>query len=257
MSSGYSPWYSLLIAVQVFTLAACGGPTDDSDAPMKKIDKPMANSEAPTTGTVHQMADAPDLGSALGTLVSWSSTCGNPNQYTANCAFSNAPEVSYYWTAPCAGTFTIDTYGSSYDSLLTIRSLPGLTVLGCNDDAGGTLQSAVTVSLSAGQRVYVTVDGYGTNCGYFKLTASGSCSGTWTQWGNRDDPSGSGDWELRTDMPFPVCAAPTGVQCQTLNGIDWTQTGEVVSCDTGGFVCQNDNQPDGACQDYMVRFLCP
>jgi len=83
--------------------------------------------------------------------------------------------------------------------------------------------------------------------------------GTWTPWLNRDLPSGYGDYETRVDFGALVpCASPVAIQCQTTAGVDWTQTGQVYSCTPAvGGVCVNANQPNGACMDYQVRFLCP
>lgn len=131
--------------------------------------------------------------------------------------------------------------------------------LGCNDDSSGTYQSSITLNLSAGQKISIVVDGYGNSCGAFKLNSA--AVGTWTSWFDRDAPSGNGDFETLQDLTndgYPVCANPLGIQCQTLNGVDWTQTGEVYTCtpSQGGF-CVNNQQPDGSCLDYHVRFLCP
>jgi hypothetical protein len=84
-------------------------------------------------------------------------------------------------------------------------------------------------------------------------------TGTWTPWLNRDGPGGVGDFETLADFGSQVpCATPVAIQCQTLAGVDYTLTGEVYSCmPTAGGVCVNSNQPDGACMDYRVRFLCP
>jgi hypothetical protein len=46
--------------------------------------------------------------------------------------------------------------------------------LACNDDANGTLQSLVSVALSAGQSVVIIVDGYSTRSGAFTLTIRGN-----------------------------------------------------------------------------------
>lgn len=80
----------------------------------------------------------------------------------------------------------------------------------------------------------------------------------WTPWYDRDDPSGTGDWELRS-LQSGVCDAPTSVQCQTVTGLALWQTGEVVSCSASdGLLCRNSDQPDGWCNhDYRVRFYCP
>ena len=88
-------------------------------------------------------------------------------------------------------------------------------------------------------------------------------TGTWTAWLNRDDPSGTGDWETLADFRaagINICngAAPIGIDCATLTGVDYRNTGEVYSCTPGtGGICQNAWQTDGACLDYQVRFQCP
>ncbi len=85
--------------------------------------------------------------------------------------------------------------------------------------------------------------------------------GIWTAWLDRDDPSGSGDWETVAEFRAEgnnICngATPIGIECQTLSGMNWTNTGQAYTCNaaTGG-VCQNSQQQN--CQDYRVRFLCP
>ncbi|CAN9514029.1 unnamed protein product [Ophioblennius macclurei] len=84
----------------------------------------------------------------------------------------------------------------------------------------------------------------------------------WTEWFDRDDPSGSGDWEvlvnLREEFPGKICAKPTGIEVQTLSGQTVQQTGDVIyKMDTvEGFVCRNVDQKKGLCSDYRVRFSC-
>jgi hypothetical protein len=81
----------------------------------------------------------------------------------------------------------------------------------------------------------------------------------WTDWLNRDNPSGSGDWETRTSFPSgTVCTNPAAIQCETVDGIAHNLTGETVTCNPQtGFYCQNSAQSDGSCLDYRVRFYCP
>jgi len=82
----------------------------------------------------------------------------------------------------------------------------------------------------------------------------------WTAWLNRDGPGGSGDWETLPEFitAGQACSNPIGIQCQTTSGVNSSQTGEVYSCDAAsGGVCRTVDQPDGACFDYRVRFLCP
>jgi len=83
----------------------------------------------------------------------------------------------------------------------------------------------------------------------------------WTNWLDRDNPSGSGDYETFNDFVSagqiePSCI-PIDIQCQTTGGTDWTQAGETYTCNpTPGGVCVNAQQSDGYCQDYRVRFRC-
>jgi hypothetical protein len=80
----------------------------------------------------------------------------------------------------------------------------------------------------------------------------------WTGWLDRDDPSGNGDGEHFTLMTGMPCKAPLTAECRRISdGVDWTRTGEVMTCTPMGAECLKANQPDGACDDYEVRFACP
>uniref|UniRef100_A0A8C7XSE6 WxxW domain-containing protein n=1 Tax=Oryzias sinensis TaxID=183150 RepID=A0A8C7XSE6_9TELE len=85
----------------------------------------------------------------------------------------------------------------------------------------------------------------------------------WTQWFDRDDPSGTGDWETLSDLlkqyPKEICPNPVDVEATTLSGTPAKQTGEVFYKydKTSGFVCRNEDQKQGMCKDYRVRFSCP
>lgn len=79
-------------------------------------------------------------------------------------------------------------------------------------------------------------------------------------WLDRDNPSGVGDFETLANFVAAglVCPFPVSIECETVDGIDWHRTGEVVTCsDSTGLVCLNANQPAGVtCSDYRVRFRC-
>lgn len=48
----------------------------------------------------------------------------------------------------------------------------------------------------------------------------------WTRWLDRDNPSGTGDWEtLRNFPPAQVCPRPVGIECQTTSGQPYQSTG--------------------------------
>ncbi|HEX2641874.1 MAG TPA: hypothetical protein VHU81_02700 [Thermoanaerobaculia bacterium] len=146
----------------------------------------------------------------------------NWNDGTAPASLNGSPQVfvSTYKTWPAQGTVT-----------------PQLTAL--SDSHGRTFNRTTTRNIQVG-----------------------AATGTWTGWMARDAPSGTGDWELIGDLRaagFNICngAAPIGIDCQTTNGVDWRNTGEVYTCDPNqGGICQNNLQTDGSCLDYQVRFLC-
>ena len=74
------------------------------------------------------------------------------------------------------GTVTIDTFGSSYDTLLAAYDASG-KLLASNDNAGGTLQSQVLVPTASGQVVHFAIDGYRGPSDAF--AASGACRVHW------------------------------------------------------------------------------
>lgn len=204
-----------------------------------------------------------NLGSQIYSPVVTGATTGAGSSFQPSCAYSNnAPDAVYTWTAPSSGSYVFTTGASSYDTVLELRPYGNPNAsLGCNDDWGTTLSSSVTVSLAAGQTVYVIIDGYGAASGNYLLNiARGGYPSGWTSWQDIDDPSGNGDYEIVRDATNEgrTCANPISVECQTLSGVPWYNTGEAYTCDTGnGGYCRNADQPDGFCLDYRVRFLCP
>ncbi|XP_033504915.1 uncharacterized protein LOC117270972 [Epinephelus lanceolatus] len=84
----------------------------------------------------------------------------------------------------------------------------------------------------------------------------------WTDWFDRDDPSGTGDWEtlynLRKENPGKICSKPQDIEAQTLSGLSVAAAGDVIykSDTTSGFICRNQDQSKKMCNDYRVRFSC-
>ncbi|XP_060947295.1 mucin-5AC-like isoform X1 [Limanda limanda] len=85
----------------------------------------------------------------------------------------------------------------------------------------------------------------------------------WTNWFDRDDPSGSGDWELlynlRIENPGKICPKPIQIEAKTLSGLSAAAAGDVIlkSDTTTGFICRNQDQKSKKmCNDYRVRFSC-
>ncbi len=125
-----------------------------------------------------------ELGSALGTSVATGTTEGLPSlQDTVGCgtsetsprAGSAAGELVYRWTAPATGTYRFSTLGSRFNTLLYVRegSCTGAE-LACTDDggAGSVWAEAIALDLTAGQVVFVVVDGAGGAAGSTVLSIS-------------------------------------------------------------------------------------
>ena len=101
-----------------------------------------------------------DLGDAAG---SWEDAIPETDTVWADGACPPAVGGSMVtWTAPSAGTWTFDTYGSSFDTVLYLLDdcAGDATNLACNDDAGGGYQSEVSALLGAGEEVVVVVGAF-------------------------------------------------------------------------------------------------
>ena len=80
------------------------------------------------------------------------------------------------WTPTTSGTYTIDTRGSSFDTVLAIytgSSVTGLTNLNCNDDISTSdVDSTITRSFTAGTTYRIQVGGYNGATGTLRLNIS-------------------------------------------------------------------------------------
>jgi hypothetical protein len=145
-------------------------------------------------------------GSTSGTTVGMTKEAGEPN-HAGN---TGGHSIWYAWTAPATGSVTIDTIGSSFDTLLgayTGTSVSALTLVAANDDASG-LQSRVIFTASGGTTYRIAVDGYG--------GASGSVTLHWAQGATSSGPA--------NDM-FAAAQAVTGTATGTTVGAT-KETGE-------------------------------
>jgi secreted trypsin-like serine protease len=79
-------------------------------------------------------------------------------------AFGSADASLWYaWTAPSSGTARFSTAGSNFDTTLGVftgAGLPSLAQLAANDDANGTLQSLISVSVIGGTTYRIQVGGF-------------------------------------------------------------------------------------------------
>ncbi|MCB9615867.1 MAG: CAP domain-containing protein [Sandaracinus sp.] len=131
-----SAWLSFVF------LLACGGDDGPGDRCVVSSDTTCAMSgSANRPGTL--TATTSGEGSARG-------SCGG-----------GGPEAVFEFTAPFAGDFVFDTEGTSFDTVLYVRSGCGGDEIACNDDVrSGVLTSRLTLTLAACQTVLVYVDGF-------------------------------------------------------------------------------------------------
>jgi hypothetical protein len=94
------------------------------------------------------------LGSATATT-----TAAGEGQFTLGCATGSADDVGIFWVAPAAGYYSIDTFGSSFDTALAVISDSCSAELACNDDAGAEFTSEIVREFAAGEAVVLAVDG--------------------------------------------------------------------------------------------------
>ena len=97
-------------------------------------------------------------------------TIGRSDDFLGSCGIGAAPDFQLGFVAPWAGSFTFDTSGSSFDTVLYVNDGEcGTPELACNDDFID-LESRLTIDLELGQIVTVNVDGAGAfEEGPFKL----------------------------------------------------------------------------------------
>ncbi|KAG9341336.1 hypothetical protein JZ751_019440 [Albula glossodonta] len=139
-------------------------------------------------------------------------------------------------------------------SFITVKGNPSLSV---EDHA--VYQGTKASSEAKSVRVFSTG-----NAEHFTVTATSQWvqEAEWTDWFDRDDERGSGDWEKLSDLhkafPERTCNTPLGMQAETQQGVPSNETGEIFYKNDKdyGFVCLNKDQPDGICHNYKVRFLC-
>lgn len=108
---------------------------------------------------------------ALGPGVAGGDTTDDDDDFGTSCGGSDGNDRVIYFIAPDAATYRFDTFGSSYDTKLSIRT-DCATEAACNDDAGGGTQSEVVLDLVAGQRIRIVIDGYNGAVGEWVLNVS-------------------------------------------------------------------------------------
>lgn len=111
-------------------------------------------------------ADATDLGTMLGEVARGDMSLESDDFFPV-CGFGDLSlDAEFTWSAPATGTYVFDTFGSDFDTMLTVGDDLHLQ---CSDDEGVS-QSRIQTTLTIGEKVLVIVHGYGPATGTFVLT---------------------------------------------------------------------------------------
>jgi hypothetical protein len=197
------------------------------------------------------------LGMMTGIAVAMGTTVGAADDTaSATCGDTGAEDVAFSWTAPADGTYTFDTLGSTFDTVVTIRM--GADCAGaeidCNDDDFGLL-SRIDVPLTAGDTVTVVVDGYDSaEAGDYVLSITqpaadevGLCAD-----GMDNDRDGDADCADTDCADLPACFE-TGAECSNTTDDDGDGDIDCADFDCGGWAacveagaeCLNTMDDDG------------
>jgi len=103
------------------------------------------------------------LPSATGTIVSRNTNATAENGEPAHATSTATKSMWFEYTPASNGQFSIDTSGSSFDTVLAVytgNALNTLTLVAANDDIRSGLTSAVSFTATAGTRYLIAVDGW-------------------------------------------------------------------------------------------------
>lgn len=158
-------------------------------------------------------------------------SAGDPG---TSCVGNFGNGVWYAFTAPTGGVLTVDTAGSSYDTVLGIYTgtCGALTEIGCDDDSGSGLLSYLRIGVSGGATYYLLAGGYNAavgsltfNLNFTPGTATSGCANAFL---DSDFEAGFpwSDWDDQFSVFFdtPICDVPScgsGPTFGPRSGLNW------------------------------------
>lgn len=98
------------------------------------------------------------------------------DNFFPSCTGTAIPEVQHIFTAPTTGTYQFDTFGSTFDTSLSLLDPFGCFETQCNDDASG-VDALVQSFLQAGQTIHIVVDGFDTGTYQLNVSQLDQCMG--------------------------------------------------------------------------------
>ena len=158
------------------TLPVCGnGTDDDADG---TIDYPADYGCSSAAGTSEVFCTGEhDPTSLITAKITTGTTTGKANDLVPSCSTgSTAPDVVYALQLPVAvQALQIDTIGSGFDTVVSLRDPQCATTVLCVDDGAGTVgPSQLNLTNLAAGGYSVIVDGYSMNSGAYTLNVNGT-----------------------------------------------------------------------------------
>jgi large repetitive protein len=144
-----------------------------------------------------------DATAAITTKTVTGTTSGKSNDWTPTCASSTAPDVSYALILPVpVATLQVDTIGSTFDSMLMVRSLDCTTQIACDDQSGGSNNARIIMNNVAPGGYALVVDGWLSQNGNYTLNVQGTVA-----------PQTACNSPLFSGGANAVLLCPTGTTC--------------------------------------------
>lgn len=114
--------------------------------------------------TNDNFADAKTISGVSGQTTDSNSGATKQTGEPSHAGYVGGVSIWWYWTAPASGQVTVNTFGSSFDTLLaayTGSTVGSLTAIASNDDSSSSVrQSQITFSAVSGTTYRIAVDGY-------------------------------------------------------------------------------------------------
>jgi len=207
--------------VNIWGPEQCAGGVDEDD----DGDIDCADSDCTYDGNCISCAPT-NLGSTMGDAVASGTTAGGDDDMDPSCGTSNgAPDQEFTFTAPVDGTYTFNTDGSAYDTLLYIRDgTCAVQDIACDDSSAPGGQAEIEQYLQQDDVVLIGVDGDNGESGNYLLNLWGpeDCN-------NSNDDDGDGD----IDCDDPDCATdPACLESDCNDSVDNDSDGDTDCADS-------------------------
>ena len=117
--------------------------------------------------------DEEDIMSMVGAAVATGTTVGEDEDFALSCGgATGSVERVIRFSSPATDSFTFDTVGSDFDTVLAaLDTCDAESSLVCNDDTVGTL-SEITLDLVQGQEIFLVISGFSGATGSFVLNVA-------------------------------------------------------------------------------------